>query len=66
MRVEVSSRMSAMPLIRPEFTRSAIFWARLSGLHMYGSSVMTSCVRPLASSSMLMTARMMTEPRPVR
>jgi len=58
--------MSAIPVRRPEFTRSAIFWARLSGLHMYGSSVTTRDVRPLASSSMLITARIVTEPRPVR
>ena len=65
-RAEVSSRMSAMPVRRPELTRSAIFWARLSGLHMYGNSVTTSAVRPFFSSSMLITARMVTEPRPVR
>ena len=33
---------------------------------MYGNSVTTKVVRPRASSSMLFTARMVTEPRPVR
>ena len=33
-RAEVSSRMSEMPVRRPEFTSSAILVARLSGLHM--------------------------------
>ena len=65
-RAEVSSRMSAMPLSLPALTSSAILIARLSGLHMYGSSVTTSSVRPRLSSSMSMTARMTTEPRPVR
>jgi hypothetical protein len=37
-RAEVSSRMSAIPVSRPEFTSSAILVARLSGLHMYGNS----------------------------
>ena len=40
--------------------------ASVSGLHMYGSSVMAMSWRPLSSSSRSITARMMTEPRPVR
>lgn len=65
-RAEESSRMSAMPVSRPALTSSAIFRLRLSGLTMYGNSVTTSCVRPDLSSSMSTTARMITEPRPVR
>ena len=64
-RPEVSSRMSAMPVIFPSLTRSAILIARLSGLTWYGSSVITRQVRPW-SSSMLTTARIVIEPRPVR
>jgi len=55
-----------MPPIRPSFTSSAIFSARLSGLTWYGSSVATRVVRPLMSSSTSTTARMVIEPRPVR
>ena len=65
MRPEVSSRMSAMPLILPSRTISAIFAARLSGLVMYGSSVTTRHVRPWSSSTFT-TARMVMGPRPVR
>ena len=58
--------MSEMPFSLPVFTSSAILSARLSGLTMCGSSVTTSRVRPDWSSSMSTTARMITEPRPVR
>ncbi len=61
-----SSRTSAMPLIRPSLTSSAIFSARLSGLTWNGSSVATRQARPLRSSSTSTTARMVIEPRPVR
>ena len=55
-----------MPVIRPSFASSAIFWIRLSGFTWNGSSVTTRVVRPLLSSSTSTTARMVMEPRPVR
>jgi hypothetical protein len=55
-----------MPCTLPLSASSAIFSARLSGLTMYGSSVITRQVRPRASSSTSMTARCVIEPRPVR
>ena len=58
--------MSAMPVSLPALTSSAILRARLSGLTMCGSWVTTRRVRPALSSSMSTTARMITEPRPVR
>ena len=58
--------MSAMPLSLPPLTSSAILRARLSGLTMCGSWVTDNRVRPALSSSMSITARMVTEPRPVR
>ncbi len=55
-----------MPLSLPPLTNSAILRARLSGLTMYGNWVTTSRARPVLSSSMSITARMITDPRPVR
>ena len=60
-----SSRTSAIPLMRPSLTSSAIFSAKLSGLTWYGSSVTTKHVRLFISSTST-TARIMIEPRPVR
>ena len=64
-RPDVSSRMSAMPVILPSRARSPIFTARLSGLTWYGSSVITRQVRPWISSTSTI-ARIVIEPRPVR
>ena len=50
----------------PLSASSAILRASVSGLTWYGSSEITSMVRPRASSSTSTTARMVTEPRPVR
>ena len=55
-----------MPAILPSLTRSAIFSARLSGLTWYGSSVTTRQRAVLLISSTSTTARIVTEPRPVR
>jgi hypothetical protein len=64
-RPEEWSWMSAMPESRPSFTIVAILSARLSGFTWYGSSVITSAVRPWISSTCT-TPRMVMEPRPVR
>ena len=61
-----SSAMSAMPVSLASRTSDAMFSTRLSGLTWYGSSDTTRMVRPFASSSTSTTARIRTEPRPVR
>ena len=60
-----SSRKSEIPSIRFARTRSAIRSKRLALLTWYGSSVTISCVLPCADSSMDITARIVTRPRPV-
>ena len=60
-----SSFRSAMSLIRPSFTSSAIFSARRALFTWYGSSVTTIFERPFAPSSTCVTARTLIEPRPV-
>ena len=54
-----------MSLIFCSFTRSAIFSASRALLTWYGSSVTTILLLPLAPSSICVTARTLSEPRPV-
>ena len=56
---------SAISLMRPVFTSSAIFSARRALFTWYGSSVTTMFDRPAEPSSIVVTARTLIEPRPV-
>jgi hypothetical protein len=63
--LSLSSRMSPTSVIFLEPTRSAIFSIRVDLLTWYGSSVITTAMRPGRTSSKATWARMITRPRPV-
>ena len=63
--LSLSSRMSPTSVIFFAPTRSAIFSMSVDLLTWYGSSVITTAMRPARISSKATWARMITRPRPV-